>query len=236
MMKSKFLGILLMVISGFVFGQEVDTASFDKYAPADVQVAREQIMQLKDGAIVFRLKDASKSITAYEQAGRKAIADKMRKEYYNNNVAIYNSFTRLFSFCKVYFIKTSDTRAFLSGADNLFLNNSLKVDTSIHLKEKFFLIAEHGAVMANAPVDNKHYSQLNKTEESTTPISQSAIFLSDTTLQQLREPFPFYVVTLVNNFDSAAKQLNSRLANFYYRSIANIQKQEMKKVLKQNQN
>lgn len=231
-MRLKPITILFVLLSSYSIAQTLDTIDFAKYKPEDSELAISQIMQLKDGALVVRLKDAAKSIAAYEEAGRKNVADRMRKEYAKNNLAMYVAFTTQFKFCPVYFIKTKDTRAFIAGKRDIFLNDKLQVDTTIKMAQSFYLIAEQGAVMANTPSNTSHYRDVNKSEPSTYPIAQNAIFLSDTTLEQLKEPFPFYVVQLFTDYNNPVKQLNARLISFYIRAVALKQKKEIKEELK----
>lgn len=230
-MKLKLI-ILFVFLTGYSYAQVPDTIDFAKYKPEDSDLAITQIMQLKEGALVVRLKDAAKSIAAYEEAGRKDVAERMRKEYAKMNQAMYQAFTAQFRFCPVYFIKTKDTRALLAGKRDIFLNDKLQVDTTIKMTQSFYLIAEQGAVMANTPTSTSHYKDVNKSEASSSPIAYNAIFLSDTTLEQLKEPFPFYVTQLFTDYTNPIKQLNARLTNFYIRAVSQKQKREMKEELK----
>lgn len=178
-------------------------------------LSRSQILQLKDGALILRLKTNDKSIEKYRKSGRNDIAEKIIAENYKRNLVIADAFRTQFNFCKVYFIYTRDTKKFLSGDPKIFLNDTLGADTTIHLKERFTLFAEYGTVMANLRDDEYHYSGVKKTKESSQPMSSSALFATDLNLKQLTEPFPFYAVVYLDNFKKAAERWSNSLEKYY---------------------
>ena len=178
-------------------------------------LSRSHIMQLKDGALILRLKTNDKSIEQYRKSGRNDVAEKIIADNRKRNLDIANAFRAEFSFCKVYFMFTRDTRKFLAGDTKVFLNDTLSADTTIQLKEKFSLFAEYGTVMANLRADEYHYSGVKKTKESSQPMSSSALFASDLNLNQLTEPFPFYAVVYLDNFKKAAARWSNSLEKYY---------------------
>lgn len=187
-----------------------------------------QINALKAGALVVRLKTNDKSIEAYRKNGRNDIAERMEAERLLQNQKIVTAFKTNFDFCPVYFMYSRNTLDLLKGNEHVFLNDTLGADTSIHLKQAYFLFAEYGTVTSNQPGDAYHYSGVNKTEPSTNTMSTSTIFISDTSLVQLAEPFPFYQVVYLDNYAKAIDKLNRALYKFFYNAGSTLQEEKKK--------
>ncbi len=179
--------------------------------------AAEEIRALKHGALVVRLKTNDKSIEAYRRAGKNELADKIVAERLALNQKISEAFRYYFKFCKVYFIYAKSTEALLKHEPNIFLNENLKPDSSIKLTENYFLIAEYGSTVTNERTDEYHYSGVYNTEPSTSTASNSALVIMDTTLTQLREPFPYTAAVYLGAFIKAVNQLDTQLDKAYYR-------------------
>jgi hypothetical protein len=192
-------------------------------------IAIEQIAALKGGALVVRLKTNDKSVEAYRRNGQNEIAERIIAERKAQNQKIVDAFRKEFDFCKVYFIYASSTSDLLNGKKGIFLNDTLALDTTIELKESFYLIAEYGAVTANMRFDEYHYKNVNKTEATSNTTTTSALFISDTTLTQLKEPFPFYQIVLLENYVKAVERMNSALHRFYFNRITNPSVNEQRK-------
>lgn len=227
--------ILLWSSLGCVAQNKVDSANVinplrenEIIQPSNRTKAIMQINALKSGALVVRLKTNDKSIDAYRNSGRNDIADRMEAERLVQNQKIATAFKTNFDFCPVYFMYSRNTNALLRGEQGLFLNDTLGIDTSIHLKQNFFLFAEYGTVTSNQPGDSYHYSGVNKTEPSTNTMSTSTIFMSDTSLQQLAEPFPFYQVVYLENYAKAIDKLNRALYKFFYGAGSTLQEEKKK--------
>ncbi len=186
---------------------------------SDRLISRAQILLLKKGAIVVRLKTNERSLEQYRKAGKNEIADRIESENLNRNKLIMTAFKSHFRFCKVYFIYAKNTKQFLEGKPGVFLNDNLQVDTSIRPKEKFVLLAEYGTVMSNVVQDEYHFKELNKTSESNQPAASSAIFLSDLTLTQLKEPFPFFVVVYLDKYSKGIERWSNSLERYYQKVI-----------------
>ncbi len=195
-------------------------------------IATQQIKDLKNGALVVRLKTNDRSIEAYRKSGRAELADKLVEENRIQNQKLADAFRSFFDYCKVYFIYAKSTNALLKSEPGIFLNDTLAVDSSIRLSEKYFFIAEYGTITSNALTDEYHYKGVYHTEPSASASSTSVIFISDTSLSQLREPFPFYQQTYLGNYNKAVENLNRNLHKAYLR-LDNYVKQERKKLKEQ---
>jgi hypothetical protein len=87
----------------------------------------------------------SKAVASYEALGNKAAADRIRKDQEALNLEIVQDFRKDFTFCRIYFISYDSTKAAMAGRKSgYFLNDQLKLDPSIVMKESFFLFAEFG--------------------------------------------------------------------------------------------
>ena len=159
--------------------------------PSNRQLAEQQIMQLRNGVLVVRLKTNEKSINAYRRSGKTKLADKLEKENLETNLDLMKAFLNYFNFSKVLFIKAKDTRKLIDRQSSIFLNGKFEIDSSINLGNQYFFVSEFGSLMA--PISNgKNKYSLKHTEVSSSPSSSSAIFIMDTNLTQLKDPFPYY--------------------------------------------
>lgn len=217
--------ILLVICSCFVQAQ--DTSFMRK--PTNRYAATEQIKALRTGALVVRLKTNDKSIEAYRRSGRDELADKIIAERETQNLKIAEAFKYYFTFCKVYFIYAKNTDALVKGDQNIFLNEKLQPDTTIKLKENFYLIAEYGSFTSNERTDEYRYNGVYNTEPSNSTASTSSLVILDTTLTQLREPFPFYVPVYLNGFNKGASQLSLNLEKFYTTAMYKEKVKEIKR-------
>jgi hypothetical protein len=151
-------------------------------------MAENQIMQLKTGTLVVRLKTNERSIAAYRASGNTKLADKLAGENRQRNLYLMLAFINQFNFCRVLFIEAQNTRRLLDREDNIYLNGKLQVDSSIKAPKGFYLIAEFGEAMRTEEAGDPQHSW-----QSATPGSSAALVISDSDLNQLKEPFPYSV-------------------------------------------
>lgn len=205
---------------------------FGQYTTSNRAIATQQIRDLKNGALVLRLKTNERSIEAYRQSGRKELADKLTEENKIQNQKLVDAFRGFFDFCKVYFIYSKNTALLINGKQNIFLNDALGLDTTIKLLENHYLLAEYGTITSNVRTDEYHYRGVYHTEPSSSTASTSAIFISDTSLVQLKEPFPFYQSTYLGNYNKAVDNLSRNLHKAYF-NLDNSIKEERRKLKEQ---
>lgn len=187
--------------------------------PTNKQAAIEQIEALKNGALVVRLKTSDKSVAAYRKSGRNDVADRIVADRERQNMKIIKAFKDYFDFCPVYFVYATATNDLLAGKSVKFLNDTLGVNDTVTVKGKYFLFAEYGVLNTNMQQDDSHASGTKRTDESSNPSSNSAIFISDTSLNQLQEPFPFAQVVMMDNYHKAVERLNGALYRFYFNRV-----------------
>ncbi|HWB65090.1 MAG TPA: hypothetical protein VG603_16340, partial [Chitinophagales bacterium] len=164
------------------------------------------------------------------------LADKIMDERRVQNQKIMDAFKNYFDFCKVYFIYAKNTKELLAGRQDIFLNDTLGLDTTIRMKENYYLIAEYGDITSNMRTDEYHYSGVYHTEPSTNTASTSVIFLSDTSLTQLKEPFPFYTEVYLDNYNKAVFNLSKSIAKAYISFLAKEDEKRLREKLKEDAN
>jgi len=163
-------------------------------------LAEQQIQQLHEGTLVVRLKTYGRSIAAYRTSGKNKLADRLEKQYRIINLFLMKAFLENVNFCKVLFIRADDSRKLVARQPYIFLNEHLKIDSSVAPPTGPVFLAEFGEVMSNDRSSDNSFV-VKHTEETSSGGSSSAIFISDTTFTQLKEPFPFY--SLVSVVDEA---------------------------------
>jgi len=210
-MRSTWLFLFFCFATCFTSAQD----SIPKRVSSNRYYAAQEIKALKHGALIVRLKTNDKSVDAYRKAGQNAIADKIVEDRVALNLKIMDAFKYNFSFCKVYFIYAKNTDALLKHEPNIFLNSNLLPDSTIKLKEDYFLIAEYGSFTENERVDEFHYSGVYTTQPSSSTAGSNALVIMDTTLTQLQEPFPFVVPVYLGGYNKAVEQLDRQLTKSY---------------------
>ncbi len=196
---------------------------------------------LKKGSVIVRLKTSERSIEAYRKAGQNNIADKIVLERKAQNQSLYNAFIKEFFFCKVFFIFSKDTKLFLDGAKNIFLNSNLEYDSTIAFTDSNFVFCEFGSVETyskftdqvagySVPMPslsggmymgrNPHDILDTVTRRtSSSPATTSGLFFSDKDLKQFQRPFPFSEAVYLNNPYPTVRQLNRELERVYNRLV-----------------
>lgn len=204
--------ILFIFISNCVFSQS-DTRVFDTFSN-DREKAQTQIVLLKSGALIVRLKTQDRKIEAYKNAGNTKLVNKLEKELNIFNSNLIESFNKYYNFSKVYFIFPLDYNELLAGKNSgYFLNNKMHKDASIEINfEDDFFVCEYGVVYDEDIIDQNNA----KTKVVTsTPRQQDALVIKDLDLVQLLSPFPAYVSIRLKTVDKSVENLNNSLHKFY---------------------
>ena len=206
------------------------------------------LRSLKDGCIIVRLKTNQKSVDAYRNSGRAAIADRIEAERKKLNQNLYKSFTDFFKFCRVYFIYANETKEFQNGNRKIFLNEKLEHDTSIIFKDSFFLFCEYGSAIPYSNYQFDYNPGAVKTDiiekprsavdtlpiqTSTDAATNSSLVLYDKNLQQLARPFPYAEGVYLDNFGASVRSLDREIEKAYYRLVLNRDMQDSIKKMKQ---
>jgi hypothetical protein len=184
--------ILLAFFLGHFFLSAQSISADD--IPSDFERGIRDILQLRKGVLVVRLNFRERSIQHFRESGKEKKAFEMKLQQDSLNVELMRAFTRSFSFCPVYFIRSDDYNLFIEGQQNLLLNSKLQRDSSIHLpSDKPYYFLDLGDLKGNMPIDEYHYRNLNKTMPSSEVVAHNALVIKDSLLTQLSPPFPCYV-------------------------------------------
>lgn len=134
-----------------------------------------------DGAIIFYLNDDSMRIASLRNRGYTKDAAELEQKALVVNKRVVAAFRDTFRFCKVYFIWNKDLDKFrLQGQQGLFLNDSLKYDPSIQIREK-------NRMYANIRRDY----EMGKHNTPHSVVAVDMIALQDSNLQYFAWPFPY---------------------------------------------
>ncbi len=209
--------IIIIVFTNFLNAQ---TSSENKlrYSKTRYLVANWQIHQLKDsGALIVRLKSNQKLLQILKEKNQQQTIKQIQNETNTHNKIILQSFKKQYNFSPVYFIYDYATTELLKNKKSkIFLNDNLEMDTTITLKENFYLIADIFAPVIESKLPLLPDTVASKTSESGPANKTAAILLKNKYNLQLKHPFP-YMVNGYNilKFEKYVLKLNQKLFKFY---------------------
>lgn len=188
--------------------------------------AQQQYEKLQKGALLVRLQTKNKAIQALRTRGQNESADKIAAQQKRENERIVAAFRQNFDFAPVFFFYSDDSKFLLENTPDqiTFLNPDLTpVDSSVSLEPKTFVVAEFGTVSAEPREYYENYRRdfKGKTDSAaylnSSEMDFSALVLLNDDLQQLTDPFPYYVrlykglLFFERSYDKAVSILNRRL-------------------------
>ena len=201
---NKLLIALVFILSSlFSFSQQEeydgndkdykDADQFEKFRKRSITVSAWQIHQLKEGALVVRLRTNQILIDALLKQGNKKLAREKQLEQFAINKNTLFAYKENFTFCKLYFIYSNSSDSLLEGArSGIFLDSNLVVDTSIIMNEGFYLVAERDFAY-NSSIGFVPEDSARKTRERGNPVKEMAVVIKNKYGHQLKTPFPYYV-------------------------------------------
>lgn len=170
-----------------------DKAQFEKFRKRRMVIAAWQINQLKEGALVVRLKTNKKLIDALNKQGKIALAEEKRLEQMAINLNTMRAYLLNYTFSKIYFIYSNSSDSLLQGArTNIFLDTSLLVNKTITMKETFYLLAERDYAY-NSSIGFVPEDSAKVQIETGNSIKEVPIVIKNKYGHQLKGPFPYYV-------------------------------------------
>lgn len=204
MLNNKIASAFIFIcLSVFGFSQEEletpnakdykEPKQFEKFNKRSAIVSAWQINQLKEGAIIVRLKTNKRLIDELLRQGNKELALEKQLEQYAINKNIFFAYKDNFNFCKVYFMYSNSSDSLLNGSrENIFLDSNLTIDPAIHMNEKFYMIAErdygYNSSIGFVPEDSAR-----TIVERGNPVREMAVVLKNKYGHQLKAPFPYLV-------------------------------------------
>ncbi|MCH2021616.1 MAG: hypothetical protein MK207_03975 [Saprospiraceae bacterium] len=215
-LKYFFITFLLFYSGIVVFGQRDDIV-----VPKEKKAyAYSSIKELKEGAIVVRLKTNHRKIQLLEKTLKSNGLNKNQRKRHQAildgtiavrdafNNAIADMFLDSFSFCPVYLMYDTCSNALKSGQkEGIFLNKDKTADSSIELNEPHVFLVNYKKSSGEFPFDVLRMQKLN---------------------DRLEDPFPYFIQlreSWINQINTpraarAVVQLDRKLKNFYNRALA----------------
>jgi hypothetical protein len=230
------IGLTFLLVSTIGFSQpNQNKKSKVRFRKQINATAKEQIYQLKEGALFVKLKTRKNSILALRNIGKDNLADRIENEQKGENINIISAFRNNFNFCPIFFFYSDYSSNIVEKQFDqvIFLNDSLKADTTIKFNGMFFFIAEFSTIEQ----DTAKYFSYNSSEAdanwSVKKVSNyyggpdmgfSALIIKSDKFIQLRRPFPYYVSTyeltpFKRSFNRVVSKMNRILHNFHERKI-----------------
>lgn len=208
--------IILISLTNFLNAQTTSEEKL-RYSKLRHFVANWQIHQLKDsGALIVRLKSNQKLLQILKEKNQQQTIKQIQNETNTHNKIILQSFKKQYNFSPVYFIYDYATTELLKNKKSkIFLNENLEIDTTITLKENFYLIADIFAPVIESKLPLLPDTVASKTSESGPANKTAAILLKNKYNLQLKHPFP-YMVNGYNilKFEKYVLKLNQKLHKF----------------------
>lgn len=203
LLNKKTLILICFIVSAFFInaqeGNEYqntkdykDPKQFEKFRKRRSVIAAWQINQLKDGALVVKLKTNIKQIDAFNSHGEKDKAVEKIIETYIINKNIMTAYLDNFKFCKIYFIYSNSNDSLLKGVrTGIFLDTNLAIDPTINMTEKFYLIAEKDFTYNSSIGFVKEDSARFVREKGNPSGGMYDIVMKNKYGHQLKRPFPY---------------------------------------------
>ena len=182
--------------------------------------AAQQIRELKQGTLIVLLDFRTKTQKTYRDNGLNDIADRIQAEQLKFNRELVQAIRESYHFSHFLFLRKEDfSEAVRSRSGGMFLNNELQPDTGIKLRDSFIYLLDFGYVYQNSesysPASDAANAKNNQAAAgNTTPSVSECFIIKDSLLNQLVDPFPFYVRKKFN-LTKAVSRLNDRLETFY---------------------
>ncbi|MBD79609.1 MAG: hypothetical protein CL840_11885 [Crocinitomicaceae bacterium] len=226
-LKKIVLYLFVLLIGATGYAQQKEKLSRKKLAQ---EAAKQQITLLHNGALLVRLKTKQKSIDALNQAGKRKLAEKVKKQQDEINLQIIKAFAKNFDFCSTYFFLSDDSRFIINKQlDSLyFIGDDLKVDSTIKFNNTSFLTAEFTVIEQDTAKHFDYYESVpgkdgpeqRSSYQGGTNFGFGALIIKSDQFVQLRKPFPYYVRKLDSlpfkrKPKTVVKKMNQQLHGFY---------------------
>ncbi len=201
-----------------VYNDYKNDSSYTNFGKLHDDVAKAQIVALKNGALLVRLKTNSNTINQLKKAGNTDLATQVERETYLKNKIIMFSYLQEFNFCPVYFFYSDCSDSVKhKRLENIFLDTTLTINPSIVCAADFYLIADNKTVIYNSSLGLVPESLANKASENGTSSREVAIGLKNRFFIQPHKPFPFFQIktTTLSNASEKNNAFKNRLFNLY---------------------
>lgn len=172
-----------------------DNSQFKNFYKRRFAISKWQINQLKSGALVVRLHNNRTLIESLKKMGKADLATQKEYEMLAVNKNIMLAFKKQYTFSALYFFYASASDSLLNGIrKGIFLDTNLRIDPTIEMKESFYLLAEKDDVY-NSSIGYVKEDTARKVKETGNESKEAAIVIKNKYGHQLKDPFPFYVIS-----------------------------------------
>ena len=221
-----------MYLNGIIPSQSTNSSSFqlglkcrlhakpekvESYRHHRKEMAKKDIVLLKEGALLVRLKTSENTIVALRKAGREKQALKEEKWQLTQNQKIVKAFKTYFDFAPVYFFYSDKSDQVRKGDfEGIFLNEKLELDSTIVMSKKNIYTAEYMAIKQDTFIQLSHYEleQIGDFQSLWVPryygqpnFGFSAFVVKNQNFEQMVEPFPYYARTNAPGIQKHPEQL-----------------------------
>jgi hypothetical protein len=167
---------------------------FKRYNKRATAISKWQINQLKDGALMVRLKTNQNKIDALKKLGKMDLAAHEENEMFVINKSIVRAYLKSYTFSKVYFFYSNFSDTLLKGArSGIFLDSNLVTDPSLKYDGNYYLVAEEGLSYDSSIGFVPEDSARIVTEAGSTPVD-CYVVVKNKYYNQLKHPFPFRIL------------------------------------------
>ncbi len=189
------------------------------------------IKQLKNGALLVMLEAKENSINALKKNDYFEMAELVEFKQHVKNSKIVTAFRNNFTFCPVYFFYDSYIDRVLSNqiTDVVFLNDNMKLDSSIKFCESNYLFSEFGAIRQDTAkyFSHSYYDSGSNGMERRSVYNGGpdmrfeALIIMSKQMIQLKRPFPYYVKTqctipfFKRSTSKVVNRMNVKLFKYY---------------------
>jgi hypothetical protein len=167
------------------------------------RIAGRQIQQLRDGALLVRLKTSEPTIRAMKSKGMHYEAGQTQKQQRMENIALVRAFEQFYTFSELRFFMSHDSKKVKANEfEGIFVNDSLEVDSNLFLRnKKHIFIAEYADIEPDTAVIFSHYEWESTGDFAMVQVpmfyggggnSFMALVIRDEEFEQLHRPFPYY--------------------------------------------
>ncbi|HKK39317.1 MAG TPA: hypothetical protein VJ949_07860, partial [Cryomorphaceae bacterium] len=186
--------------------------------PGRRAVAKNQVRQLHEGALLVRLPTAQPLIDALAQQGREDQADDILKGVEQSNREIVSAFKSNYFFSEVYFFYSNNSKEIRNGNLSSLMSADLEA-VSFPKGETLpdYFIAEFDNLQpdtgryyigsAIVPDPDGGLRRVKRYGDSDIGANFRALVIKDQNFVQLRDPFPYYVRSFKKSWDEVPEEL-----------------------------
>lgn len=201
-----------------VYNDYKNDSSYIDFGKLRDDVAKAQIVSLKKGALLVRLKTNNNTINKLKQAGNSDLATQIERETFLKNKIIMYSYLLEFDFCPVYFFYSDYSDSVKhKNIRGVFLDTNLIVNPNIVCNADFYLVADNRTHIYNSSLGLVPESKAYTAVENGTTSREVVIGLKNRCFIQIHKPFPFFQIktTSASSVNEKSNHFKNKLQDLY---------------------